>query len=287
MEASVRQGAKPDVVAPPSPPSRSRWRRRSLPWQYLVVPLIAVVCWELAVERGLIDSRLVPAPHTAVDTWWTWIFGTSTGGTSPYDGTWFENMWASTQRVLLGFGVAAVLGTVVGLLIGWFRLPRLLFQPLIDVLRPIPITAWVPFAVVFFGISGASSIMLIALGAFFPIALNAAAGAQETPPVLVSAARMLGTSPRKVVWRVVLPSSIPSLMSGLRIGMALAWVLVIVSEMVAVKSGLGFSLWQAYYFTRPDVIVAAMFSVGILGYVSDQLLVRAYNRLIRWTPDVH
>lgn len=287
MEASVTQSAKADVVAPPTPPRPAGRRGRTLPWQYLVVPVTALVLWELAVNRGLIDDRLVPAPHTVVDTWWTWIFGTATGGTSPYDGTWLENMWASTQRVFIGFGVAAVAGTVLGLMIGWFRLPRLLFQPLIDVLRPIPITAWVPFAVVFFGISGAASIMLIALGAFFPIALNAAAGAQETPPVLVSAARTLGTSPRKVVWRVVLPAAIPSLMSGLRIGMALAWVLVIVSEMVAVKSGLGFSLWQAYYFTRPDVIVAAMFSVGILGYLSDQILVRSYNRLVRWTPDVH
>ncbi len=287
MEASVTQSAKADVVAPPTPLRPAGRRRRALPWQYLVVPVTALVIWELAVNRGLIDDRLVPAPHTVVDTWWTWIFGTATGGTSPYDGTWVENMWASTQRVFIGFGVAAVAGTVLGLMIGWFRLPRQLFQPLIDVLRPIPITAWVPIAVVFFGISGAASIMLIALGAFFPIALNAAAGAQETPPVLVSAARTLGTSPRKVVWRVVLPAAIPSLMSGLRIGMALAWVLVIVSEMVAVKSGLGFSLWQAYYFTRPDVIVAAMFSVGILGYLSDQILVRSYNRLIRWTPDVH
>lgn len=288
MEASVSQRAAAEVVTPPgSLGGPSRRRRRSLPWQYLVVPAIALAAWELAADRGVIDDSLVPAPHTVVDTWWTWIFGTATGGTSPYDGTWLENVWASTERVLIGFGIAAVAGTIVGLLIGWFRLPRLLFQPLIDVLRPIPITAWVPFAVVFFGISGAASVMLIALGAFFPIALNAAAGAQETPPVLVSAARMLGTSTRKVVWRVVLPSSIPALMTGLRIGMALAWVLVIVSEMVAVKSGLGFSLWQAYYFTRPDVIVAAMFSVGILGYISDQILVRTYNRVIRWTPDVH
>ncbi len=257
-----------------------------VPWQYLVVPLAAVLAWELAVRGGLLDAALVPAPSTAVKTWWVWIFGSDAAVQGPYDGTWLTNVWASTQRVLLGFALAAALGSAIGILIGWFRLPRLLFQPLIDVLRPIPITAWVPFAVVFFGISGASSIMLIALGAFFPIALNAAAGAQGTPTLLVSAARMLGTSPRRVVWRVVLPAALPSVVTGLRVGLAIAWVLVIVSEMVAVKSGLGFSLWQAYYFTRPDVIVAAMFSVGILGYLSDQILIRTTNKLMRWTPDV-
>lgn len=257
-----------------------------MPWQYFVVPLVAVGVWELAVQAGLLDKALVPAPHTAMTTWWVWIFGSAAALQGPYDGTWLINVWASTQRVLLGFAIAAVLGSAIGILIGWFRLPRLLFQPLIDVLRPIPITAWVPFAVVFFGISGASSIMLIALGAFFPIALNAAAGAQGTPPVLVSAARMLGTTPRRVVWRVVLPAALPPVVTGLRVGLAIAWVLVIVSEMVAVKSGLGFSLWQAYYFTRPDVIVAAMFSVGVLGYVSDQILIRTTNKLMKWTPDV-
>lgn len=264
----------------------SRGERRRLPWQYFVVPLAAVGIWELAVQTGVLREDLVPAPHHVVTTWWTWIFGSSTES-GPYVGTWLEQVEASAERVFLGFGVAAVLGIVVGLLTGWFRLPRVLFQPLIDVLRPIPVTAWVPFAVVFFGISSTSSIMLIALGAFFPIALNAAAGTQGTPPVLVSAARMLGTSKRHVVRRVVLPSAIPSIVTGLRLGLALAWVLVIVSEMVAVKSGLGFSLWQAYYFTRTDVIVAAMFSVGILGFASDQILVHLTNRLVRWMPNVH
>lgn len=274
------------ATAPSDRAGRRRWRLRVPPWQYFVMPLLALGIWELAVDRGLLDAGLIPAPHTVVKTWYAWIFGGGAAGASLYDGTWWTNVVASLQRVLLGFAIAAVSGTVMGLLIGWFRLPRLLFQPLIDVLRPIPVTAWVPFAVVLFGISGASSVMLIALGAFFPICLNAAAGAQGTPTILVQAARMLGTSPSNVVRRVVLPSTVPALVTGLRVGLALAWVLVIVSEMVAVKSGLGFSLWQAYYFTRPDIIVAAMFSVGLLGYVSDQILVRASNRLVKWTPDV-
>lgn len=254
--------------------------------EYLAVPLLLIVLWELAVVTGIFDPRLIPAPHTVAETWWRWAVGSNSAAADPYSGTWGLAVYASAQRVFFGFLVAGLAGTAIGLLIGWFRLPRVLMQPVIDILRPIPVTAWVPFAVVFFGIRPAASVSLIALGSFFPIALNAASGAVGTPRVLVSAAQMLGTSRRKILWRVVLPSALPSIVTGLRVGLALAWVLVIVSEMVAVKSGLGFSLWDAYYFGRMDVIVAAMFSVGILGYLSDKVLVAASARVLKWAPDV-
>lgn len=281
--------ASPPVTAQADPIPAGRQPRpanRPVSWQYLGVPVLLLVLWELAVVNGVLDDRLVPAPHTVAQTWWTWVFGSDAAIKDPYDGTWLAAAWASSQRVLLGFVLAGTIGTVVGLLIGWFRLPRILMRPVIDILRPIPVTAWVPFAVVFFGIQPTASISLIALGAFFPIALNASAGAIGTPRVLVCAAQMLGTSPKWILWRVVLPSALPSIVTGLRVGIALAWVLVIVSEMVAVKSGLGFSLWDAYYFGRIDVIVAAMFSVGMLGYLSDRILIRVSGGVLKWAPDV-
>lgn len=254
--------------------------------QYLAVPLLLVVLWELAVVTGVIDSRSVPAPHTVAATWWTWATGGAEGTTDPYSGTWLSAVFASTQRVFFGFLISAVAGTAIGLLIGWSQWARVLLQPVIDILRPIPTTAWVPFAVVFFGIQPTASIFLIAMGCFPPIVLNATAGALGTPKVLVSAARMLGTNPRMTLWRVGLPSALPSIVTGLRVGLALAWVLVIVSEMVAVKSGLGFSLWDAYYFGRMDVIVVAMFTVGLLGYLSDKLLGLAARPVLKWSPNV-
>ncbi len=256
---------------------------RRLRLEYLVVPVLAIVLWEIVVATGIVDRRLVPAPHTVADTWWTWGFGPEG---SRYSGTWLPAVVASATRVMLGFFIAAVAGVTVGLLIGWFRAPKVLMQPMIDALRPIPTTAWIPFSVVFFGISPAASVSLIVLGVFFPIALNASGGAQGTPRVLVNAAQMLGTSKRALLWKVVLPSALPSIVTGLRVGIAIAWILVIVSEMIAVKSGLGFSLWDAYYFNRMDIIVAAMFSVGALGYLSDQILVRLTAPVRRWAPDV-
>jgi NitT/TauT family transport system permease protein len=137
--------------------------------------------------------------------------------------------------------------------------------------------------VIFFGIHDGSAFFLIALGSFFPIVVNTAAGVQRTPLMLVRAARMLGIRPHMLLPRVILPAALPSIFTGLRIGIGLAWVLVVVAEMLAVKSGLGFVMWDAYYFVRMDIIIAAMLSVGFLGFVCDRLLLLSSGYLLRWS----
>jgi NitT/TauT family transport system permease protein len=240
-------------------------------------PLIVLLLWQLASTLQWVDPRFVPSPITVARSLQEWMFGPT--GTTQYSGTWFMHAANSSYRVLIGFLLAAGSGIVIGCLIGWFRLVSDLIDPVIQILRPIPITAWVPFAVIFFGIRDGSAFFLIALGAFFPIVVNTAAGVAGTPKLLVRAARMLGVRPHMLLPRVVLPAAMPFIFTGLRLGIGLAWVLVIVAEMMAVKSGLGFAMWDAYYFLRLDIIIAAMLSVGALGFLSDLAL-----RLIgRWT----
>jgi NitT/TauT family transport system permease protein len=254
----------------------------------LSVPVVAVALWELGARTEVLDKNWIPAPSVVATSWYDWLFGTPGAAASEYySGTWMTHAWASSQRVLLGFAVAAVLGIVIGVLIGWFRLVAVLFDPLIQVLRPIPITAWLPFAIVFFGIKQTSAIFLIALGAFFPIVVNAAAGAAQTPTLLVRAALMLGLPKWKLLFRVVIPSALPSIMTGLRLGVGVAWVLVIVAEMLAVKSGLGFVLWDAFQFIRMDIIVAAMLSVGIIGFLSDLVIVLIGKWVLRWSKGLY
>jgi NitT/TauT family transport system permease protein len=249
--------------------------------QRLIGPLIVLILWHFASTFGWVDPRFVPAPMTVLRTLIEWMFGPP--GASPYSGTWFLHAANSAYRVTGGFLIAAVLGVVLGSLIGWFRLVSDLLDPVIQVLRPIPITAWVPFAVIFFGIRDGSAFFLIALGAFFPIVVNTAAGVAGTPKLLVRAARMLGIRRHMLLPRVILPSAMPFIFTGLRLGIGLAWVLVIVAEMLAVKSGLGFAMWDAYYFLRLDVIIAAILSVGVLGFVSD-LAIRLLGRwVLRWS----
>jgi NitT/TauT family transport system permease protein len=244
-------------------------------------PATVILLWYIACARGWVDPRFVPSPLTVLAALQEWMFGPA--GANPYSGTWFAHAANSAYRVLVGFLIAAVSGVTIGCLIGWFRLVSDLVDPVIQILRPIPITAWVPFAVIFFGIRDGSAFFLIALGAFFPIVVNTAAGVAGTPKLLVRAARMLGIRPYMLLPRVVLPASMPFIFTGLRLGIGLAWVLVIVAEMMAVKSGLGFAMWDAYYFLRLDIIIAAMLSVGALGFVSDLILRLLGRRFLRWS----
>ena len=148
----------------------------------------------------------------------------------------------------------------------WQRPPIDLLEapldPAINVIRSIPIVAWLPFAMLLFGLKDTSAYFLIALGAFFPIFLNTGHGVRDTRKTLVRAAQMLGTSKTQLIYRVVIPSALPSIVTGLRLGIGTAWVGVVVSEMLAVKSGLGYTLWDAYYFGRTDISVGTMITSG-------------------------
>jgi NitT/TauT family transport system permease protein len=201
---------------------------------------------------------------------------------SPYSGTWLATVLFSGRRVLQGFALAALVGIPLGILIGWNRLVQRVVDPSIQMLRPIPITAWLPFSIAVFGIYDASALFLIGLGAFYPIVVNTTHGVRDTSRLLIRAARMLGASESTILFKVVFPSALPAIFTGLRLGVGIAWTAVIVAEIVAVKSGLGYVLWDAYYVSRMDICVAAMISVGALGFVSDRVIHAVSRRLLRW-----
>jgi NitT/TauT family transport system permease protein len=257
------------------------------PWA-LLLPAALLVLWHVAVTQRWVAEGIIPSPAQVVESWRTWIFGAATGGLSPYSGTWLDNVTYSTRRVLQGFGLAALVAIPLGLMIGWNRLVARFVDPSIQLLRPVPITAWLPFAIAVFGIYDASALFLIGLGAFYPIVVNTTHGVRDTNLLLLRAARMMGARPATVLGKVVFPSALPSIFTGLRLGIGVAWTAVIVAEMIAVKSGLGYVLWDAYYVGRMDICVATMFSVGILGFVSDRVIVAASHLLLRWrTLEAH
>lgn len=262
--------------APRVGPSRSaRVLRR---W---VVPVVLLAAWQAVVSSGLMPPSSLPSPVAVARAWWIWIDGPRTA-LGWYSGTWFPYVVMSLRRVLTGFILAAVTGVVFGVLLGWSAIMEDLFDGLLNFMRAVPMTAWLPFAVFFFGIHEAAAVFLIAFGSFFPIVVNSASGAKQTPRILIRAARMLGTPRRRLLLRVVLPAALPSILTGLRVGLGLAWVLVIVAEMLAVQGGLGYALWSAYQFDRLDLILAAIVSVGLLGLGSDRLLLLLGSRVLRW-----
>ena len=251
------------------------------PWA-LVLPAALLVLWHLTVEYRWVAEGIIPSPAQVLRSWEVWIFGVTKGGLSPYSGTWLDNVLYSSKRVLQGFGLAALVAIPLGLMIGWNRLTGRLVDPTIQLLRPVPITAWLPFAIAVFGIYDASALFLIGLGAFYPIVVNTTHGVRDTNLLLLRAARMMGAGAGTVLAKVVFPSALPSIFTGMRLGIGVAWTAVIVAEMIAVKSGLGYVLWDAYYVGRMDICVATMVSVGALAFVSDRVIVYASRILLRW-----
>jgi NitT/TauT family transport system permease protein len=248
----------------------------------LIVPVGVGIVWEIVARNRLLSSSLFPALSSVAVVWFDWIFGAN-GKALVYSGTWIQHVLASAQRVLLGFALGSTAGVMLGVLTGWSGHFRTLLDPLVQWLRPIPVTAWVPLSIIWFGIGGAPAVGLVFIGAFFPSYVNSMHGVMQVEDKLIRAARMLGAQRRRLLFRVILPAALPTITTGMRVGLGFSWMCVIVSEMLAVKSGLGYVLWDSYYFSNLDMVVAAMASIGLLGFFSDKLFRWVTRPYLRWT----
>lgn len=249
--------------------------------QYVAFPLGLLIVWQIFSVIGFVRRDVLPAPLDVLSVWYDLITG-QTHVAGRYSGTWFDHAAASTWRVFTGFAWGTALGIFMGLLIGLSRLMERVFDPTVQVMRNIPVTAWVPLSLVFFGIGNGPAIFLIGLGAFFPAAINTTHGVRQINVTLYKSARMMGANATELLTRVILPAAMPSIFTGVRLSMGIAWVLVVVAEILAVRSGLGYLLNDAYLFYRNDVVISAMLSIGLLGFCSDQLVVLLRSCLLSW-----
>ena len=191
---------------------------------------------------------------------------------------------ASLFRVTWGFALASILAIPLGLTIGWYRRAEMAFNPIIQILRPISPLAWIPIAILWFGVGDSAAIFLIFLGCFFPLMLTAINAVQSVPEVYVNAGRNFGLSPSALVRRVLYPAVVPQLIVGLRITLGIAWLVVVAAEMIAVDSGLGFLIVDARNAgNRYDLVVAGMVIIGIIGLLLD-LAMRSLEQVksFRW-----
>jgi NitT/TauT family transport system permease protein len=248
----------------------------------VVLPAVVIAIWQQAGTDGSLFGGVLPTPDRVWKAWKVWAFGAGGLSLNPYGGTWLANLLFSADRVGKGFLLAILVAVPTGLAIGWNRLASGTLDPTVQLLRPIPITAWLPFSIAVFGIRDMGAIFLIALGAFYPIVINTAQGARDVERNLVRAAMMMGAGRWTILRRVVFPASLPSIFTGLRIGLGIAWTAVIVAEMVAVKSGLGYVLWDAYYVGRMDVVIADMATIGLLGLLSDRVILWLERWVLTW-----
>ena len=272
--------------AVPSPEHELIGRRHVSPrltslFLYIAFPGAVLIVWQILGVAGLYRRAILPPPSDIAQVLFDLVTG-FTGEAGRYSGSWLDHTLSSVWRVFAGFLWGGALGTLLGLLIGLSRVVEKLFDPTVQVLRNVPVTAWVPLSLIFFGIGNQPAIFLIGLGAFFPAVLNSTHGVRQLNRTLFKAAQMMGTNQREMLARVILPAAMPSVMTGLRLSMGIAWVLVVVAEILAVRSGLGYLLNDAYQFYRNDVVIASMLSIGILGFLSDRIVVFLRDRMLEW-----
>jgi ABC-type nitrate/sulfonate/bicarbonate transport system permease component len=184
---------------------RARESRSASIMQSLALPVLVLLLWEIAGRAGFIMSGILPYPSLVAQGWWTWAFGENAMGLNAYSGTWAENAFNSFERVAKGYLVAIVVAVPIGIIIGWSRMAARLIDPTIQSMRPIPITAWLPFSIALFGIRDFGAIFLIALGAFYPIVVNTTHGARDVNSNLIRAAAMMGANRWQMLFRVVFP----------------------------------------------------------------------------------
>lgn len=267
-----------EFAMPAQPGAVQRWLSR---WVVpALLPLALLVAWDLAVRWS--GTMLVPSPKEVAITLWDFAFG------GIYDDAFSETLathWLqSMARVYGAFALAAAAGIPLGMVIGKNAAIRRVVDPTLQMLRPVPVTAWLPLSMIFFGVGPNAAIFLVFLGAFFPIVINTAFGVKSVEVRLFEAAAMLGCSGTSMFRQVVLPAALPSIFNGLRLGHGIAWFLIVVGEMTGVPEGLGAAIMDGRMLSRTDIVISGMVVIGFTGFVTDRLLVALNNRLLKWSP---
>jgi len=241
--------------------------RTILPW---ILPLALIGVWFFVCRTHIIPGYLLPDPIKILKTASVYIFAEP--GSSSYAGRFIHDAAASILRVSLGFLIATLLGLPLGILSGRVAEVNSFFNTFINGLRAIPGITWLPLAMVWFGIGVRTTVFLVAMAAFFPIYLNAAAGARQINPLLLRAGAMMGVGKVRGSYAVLLPGAMPHIMTGLRLGLGISWAYLVLGELTGVPDGLGATIMDARMIGQIDMIIVGMILIAIVGKLSDTLL---------------
>ncbi len=243
----------------------------------LISPLTALALWQLVSQTGLISAQKLPPP---TEVWSTAVslITTSSGAYGTLQGA----MATSLERVALGFGLGAAAGIVLAIAAGLSRLGENALDPLMQMLRTLPLFGLIPVFIVWFGIGEAPKILLIAIGAAIPLYLNTFAGIRSVDAKLAELGQVLNLRRSELLTQIVLPGALPQILVGLRQSLGVAWLALVVAEQVNANAGLGFMISQATQFLRNDVIIVALLVYCGLGLVTDALVRLLERRALRW-----
>jgi ABC-type nitrate/sulfonate/bicarbonate transport system permease component len=243
---------------------------------WLVITLfLFLLIWQLIITCTK-AKEMFPAPMEVIK----FFFNSFTVPIGQY--TLFGHIGWSLFRVLVGFSIASILGCVTGLIMGRSRLADAIIKPIFEIFRPIPPIAWIPLAILWFGIGELTKYFIIFVGSFVPAVMNSSMGASRVNPVLVGAAEMLGANKFQVFFRVVLPSTVPSIFAGLQIALSTAWMVVLAAEMVRSSEGLGWMITAGMESGNFPQIISGMIAISIVGLVLVNLMRGVETWLCRW-----
>lgn len=235
-----------------------------------------IIAWEILALT--IKSAYLPSPHA--------VFIALLYSFLEKDFLGFyliQHIQASIARVLYGFLLASALAIPLGLLSGWFRIVDSFSSPIVEIIRPIPPLAWIPFAIYYFG-EPFDAVFIVFLGVVFPILLSTISGVKSVDPILIDAAKTLGARGLTLFTKVVIPASVRSITTGIRIGLGVGWMSIVAAEMVGVRGGgLGYYIWAMSEVGRFDLVFSGMIVIGLIGYMMMKILASAEARLSTWS----
>lgn len=261
--------ASESLTFPVQAPSRAPRLPRAM--LGLLLPAAVLLAAEAGVRYGLVAPNLLPAPSGIART----IAELAQQGLAAH-------LAASSLRVALGFGAGALLAILLGAAVGLNKRTEALLDPTFQALRAIPSLAWVPLLLLWLGIDEAPKLVLIAIGAFFPVYMGVASGIRGVDRKLIEAARMYRLGHAELARRVLLPASLPAILTGLRNGLSLAWMFMVAAELIAASKGLGYLLSDGRETSRADIVLAAIALLAVLGKASDSVMQIAETRLLSW-----
>ncbi len=245
-------------------------RRLSRPVLGAIGAFAVVALWEGSARLVWSDAQVLPAPTQAIAAAWQHLGAAELA----------QHVGWSLWRILAGFALGAIAGVALGVASGWYVWLARLVRPIVDLLRPIPPLAWIPIAIVWFGLGEPSKIFVIFLGAFFPIFTNAWRGMVSVSPVLLAAARTMDVDGPALLFKVALPAALPDISTGLRVGFGLSFGILVAAELIAAERGMGFLVMHSRQLGQLGVAVFAILMIGFVTLVADSLLAATLRRLV-------
>ena len=257
--------------------------RRSLStrWISLLTLVALLAIWWAVTATGLIEPLFLPPPSAVLQK--AWLLAT----TGYMDSTLWQHLAASLSRIGLGLGFAVLTAVPVGIAIGANRVARGILDPLIEFYRPIPPLAYLPLIVIWCGIGELSKVLLIYLAIFAPIAIATATGVRTVDPAKLRAAQSLGASRAQLIRHVILPSALPDILTGVRIGLGVGWSTLVAAELIAATSGLGFMVQSAAQFLVTDVVVLGILVIALIAFAMEMGLRALQRKLVPWHGQAH